>query len=155
MSQPEVVFRNASPDDLPAVLELYHHLHTKDDPLDEATAARVWQQILNDAHQSLIVAEADGRAVASCVLAIVPNLTRGGRPYGLIENVVTHVDYRRRGFGRALLQHALQLAWREGCYKVMLLTGRRDEGTLRFYAASGFLAGVKTAFIAYPPAHEP
>jgi hypothetical protein len=38
--------------------------------------------------------------------------------------------------------------WEQNCYKVMLLTGRRDEATLRFYQQAGFEAGVKTGFVA-------
>lgn len=98
-----------------------------------------------------MVAEADDRLISTCVLVIVPNLTRGARPYGLIENVVTHPSYRGRGIGTRLLQHALDSAWRRNCYKVMLLTGSRREETLRFYELAGFQRNVKTGFVAYPP----
>jgi GNAT superfamily N-acetyltransferase len=81
----------------------------------------------------------------------VPNLTRGARPYGLIENVVTHPDWRGRGIGTAVLHHALNLAWDADCYKVMLLTGRTDEATLGFYERAGFAGGEKTGFVARPP----
>jgi GNAT superfamily N-acetyltransferase len=81
---------------------------------------------------------------------IILNLTRGARPYGLIENVVTHPDWRRRGIGTRILKSSLELAWEQDCYKVMLLTGRKDEATLRFYQEAGFEAGVKTGFIAKP-----
>jgi GNAT superfamily N-acetyltransferase len=89
--------------------------------------------------------------VSSCTLTIIPNLTRGARPYGLIENVITDQGYRGRGFGTRLLRHALQVAWDRDCYKVMLLTGHKDEGVFRFYEGAGFRRGVKTGFIAYPP----
>jgi GNAT superfamily N-acetyltransferase len=81
-------------------------------------------------------------------LTIIPNLTRGAQPYGVIENVVTHPDFRRQGIGTRILQAALASAWERGCYKVMLMTGRKDEATLRFYQQAGFEAGVKTAFVA-------
>lgn len=81
---------------------------------------------------------------------VIPNLTRGGRPYGLIENVVTHADFRKRGIGKALLAHTLAYAWSVHCYKVMLMTGRKDEATLRFYEGAGFDRHSKQAFVAKP-----
>ena len=76
--------------------------------------------------------------VATCTLIVIPNLTRGGSAYGLIENVVTDTGHRQRGFGRAMLAEAAASAWRSGCYKVMLLTGSKDPATLGFYERAGF-----------------
>lgn len=92
----------------------------------------------------------DGQLVASCNLTIIPNLTRACRPYGLIENVVTHRAYRNRGFGKAVLARAVEVAWEQDCYKVMLMTGRKDEATLRFYQSAGFDPKGKQAFVAKP-----
>ena len=87
-----------------------------------------------------------GVLISTCTLVTVPNLTRGVRPYGLIENVVTHPDHRRTGLGRAVLSFALDVAWKAGCYTVMLATGSRREETLHFYEGAGFDRGGKTFF---------
>jgi GNAT superfamily N-acetyltransferase len=108
--------------------------------------------MLRDKHLRVLVGEVDGRVITSCMLVIVPNLTRGGRPFGLIENVVTDSGHRRQGHGLAILRRALRCAWDAGCYKVMLLTGSKREETLRFYEQAGFRRGVKTGFVALPPA---
>ncbi len=143
--------RTIRPNELPALLKLYEHLHAADEPLsDVATVEQVWDELCNDPKLHCLIAEVDERPVASCILAIIPNLTRGARPYGLIENVVTHAEYRRQGVGTALLQHALAFAWEHNCYKVMLLTGRKVESVLHFYEKAGFRQGMKTGFIAYP-----
>ena len=92
------------------------------------------------------VAQAAQQLVSSCTLAIVPNLSRGGRSYGVIENVVTHADYRRLGLGRRVLADALDLGWQADCYKVLLATGSNRETTLRFYEGAGFERGGKTYF---------
>ena len=89
----------------------------------------------------------EGKVVSSCVCVIVPNLTRGARPYALIENVVTHQDYRGRGYASACLDFACKLAQAEHCYKIMLMTGAKDEKTLSFYRRAGFVSDEKTAFI--------
>ena len=133
-------------DDLPGVLALYRHLHPEDPAPDPVAAERAWSALLSSEMTAVVVAEAGRLLVASCTLAIIPNLSRGARPYGVIENVVTHVDYRRGGLGRAVLRAAVDRAWSMDCYKVMLATGSKKETTLAFYEAAGFLRGGKTYF---------
>lgn len=146
---PEV--RAVRPDELDALLELYKHMHSQDDPLPgRERVSSVWESMLASPMMRVFVIERDGRLVSSCVMAIVPNLTRAVRPYGLIENVVTHAAYRQQGLGTAVLRHALETAWQEGCYKVMLLTGRKDPAVHRFYEGAGFHGGDKTGYIARP-----
>ena len=109
-------------------------------------AEKAWSALLSSDTTAVVVADAGSLLVASCTLAIIPNLSRGARPYGVIENVVTHADHRRRGLGRAVLSAAVERAWSMNCYKVMLATGAREETTLAFYEAAGFLRGGKTYF---------
>lgn len=142
----EVIVRSAVEHDLPELLNLYRHFHPDDPQLEAATAARVWSTLLSSGFMTVIVAQADGLLVSSCTLAIVPNLSRGGRSYGVIENVVTDADYRRLGLGRRVLAHALDIAWQANCYKVLLATGSKREATLRFYEEAGFHRGGKTYF---------
>ena len=141
-----------APDELDALLALYRHLHAADEPLPErAVVEAVWRELLGSGRHSYFGGYVGEQLVASCTLTVIPNLTRGCRPYGVIENVVTHADHRNRGHGKTILAHALALAWSERCYKVMLLTGRKDEATLRFYESAGFDRHGKQAFIAKPP----
>ena len=137
--------------ELHELLALYAHLHAKDDPLpDSPIVDAVWQELTQSARNKYFGCYVDGTLVSSCTLAVIPNLTRGCRPYGLIENVVTHASHRRMGYGKALLAHALNFAWSANCYKVMLMTSRKDTATLQFYEASGFDSQAKLAFVAKP-----
>lgn len=54
-------------------------------------------------------------------------------------------------YGKAVPTHALEYAWSAGCYKAMLLTGRKDLHTLNFYESAGFDAHAKQAFVATRP----
>ena len=74
-------------------------------------------------------------------------MTRNIRPYALIENVVTHKDFRKKGYATECLNYAKEIAERENCYKIMLLTGAKDNSTLRFYSNAGYSSTDKTAFI--------
>lgn len=112
--------REARENDLKELLELYVHL---------------------------IINEANGKIVSSCVCVIIPNLTRNIRPYALIENVVTHIDYRGQGLATQCLKYAKQTARVCNCYKIMLLTGSQNTQTLDFYRNAGYNSTDKTAFI--------
>lgn len=142
-----MIVREARYDDLRGLLELYTHLHEKTVPAVDETVTDVWKKILNNPDHHVIVAEADGRVAASCTLLIVPNLTHGQRPFGLIEYVVTHGDYRKQGYGAAVLRYAEELCVKENCYKRMLITGTKEESTLRFYERTGFSSQGETAFV--------
>jgi len=139
--------REAREDDLGALLELYTHLHETEVPPMTEHLRQVWRDILRDKKHHVIVYEHDCQIVSSCICVVVLNLTRGVRPYALIENVVTHADHRCRGYAGACLAYAKQIAAQAGCYKIMLLTGAKEEQTLRFYRSAGYNSSDKTAFI--------
>ncbi len=138
--------REVNKDDLDGLLKLYLHLHEKSIPAHNEHLAKTWETILADSKYHIIVKEEDGMLVSSCTCIIVPNLTRDVRPYALIENVVTHAAYRKRGYAGECLSYAKELADRENCYKLMLTTGSKDPATLRFYEQNGYSSKDKTAF---------
>ena len=143
--------RTLGEDDLDALLALYAHLFVATNPMPtHDQAAAIWRELLAGERYRYFGGFVDGELISTCALTMVPNLTRAGQPYGLIENVVTHADYRQRGYGRAVLHAALAHAWQQGCYKVMLMTGRKDAATLRFYESAGFDGDEKQGFIAKP-----
>lgn len=139
--------REITKNDFDSLMNLYMQLH--DNPFPEKTerVMNVWQEILNDKNHHIIVAEEEGRIVSSCVCVIIPNLTRSQRSYAFIENVITDKDYRKRGLATHCLNYAKEIAINENCYKIMLLTGSKEECTLKFYEQAGYNRNDKTAFI--------
>ncbi len=139
--------REAVKEDLNALLELYLFLHEEEIPEQNEHLKSTWKQIIEDRNHHLLVNEVDGKIVSSCVCVIIPNLTRNVRPYAFIENVVTHKEYRNKGYAGQCLDYAKQIAEQENCYKMMLLTGSKRAETLRFYENAGYNSSDKTAFI--------
>ena len=139
--------REAVQSDLDAILELYLFLHEDSIPAKDEHLRDTWNQIIQDPNHHLIVNEVDDQIVSSCVCVIIPNLTRNVRPYAFIENVVTHEIYRGKGYAGECLEYAGQIAEKESCYKMMLLTGSKEPETLRFYEKAGYNSCDKTAFI--------
>lgn len=137
--------KKAEFDDLTQILALYAQLGKN--PIPPVLPTALWAQILAQPNHHILAAWEDGRIVSSCTLSIIFNLTHGGRPYALIENVVTDKDFRGRGLATACLARAREIAEAAGCYKIMLLTGSKKEETLRFYEKAGYNRGDKTAFV--------
>lgn len=141
------MIREANQNDLNEILQLYLFLHETSIPEESEHLRKTWNQMINDENHHLIINEVDGKIVASCVCVIIPNLTRNVRPYAFVENVVTHGDYRRKGYATACLDYAKEIAKENNCYKMMLLTGSKKESTLNFYRNAGYNSTDKTAFI--------
>ena len=146
----EYIIREAVPADAEGLSELYYRHLTQNPPADPPDLA-LWAEKLAkfaaDPAYHLLVCEAAGRVAASVTLVVADNLTHGVRPWSIIENVVTHSDFRGRGYASALIAHAVEIAKAAGCYKVMLATGSKKESTLRFYRNCGFESQTKTAFL--------
>ena len=137
--------RAALTSDLEDLLKLYPHLNAPDEPILLSVAAARLGEINRLPGSAVLLGLLGDNLVASCTLIVIPNLTRGGKPYALIENVVTNALYRGRGYGTRILRAAVEAAWDAGCYKVMLLTGSKQPSTLKFYKDAGF-EQTKTGF---------
>jgi len=141
--------RLARENELGELLDLYRMLNPDDPDPAPADAAETWEEMLADDTLDVVVVESEGRLVATCVLSVARNLTRGARPWAVIENVVTHEDCRGRGFGTRCVEHAVDLARERDCYKVMLSTGSDETWKHEFYEGCGFDAADKTGFVRY------
>ena len=147
----EFSVRDATEGDLEGILNLYIHLHEGDvAPPPHNQLENLWAEITANPLLRYFVVEVEGQLAATCNLTVVPNLTRGARPFGVIENVVTHPAYRRRGFAKTVLRSALDGAWEAGCYKVVLLSSTHRDVAHALYETVGFKQGVKTGFVVYP-----
>ncbi len=139
--------REAKFEELKQLLELYLDLHENLIPDNTEHLLNTWKCIMQDNNHHVIVKIWDDKIVSSCVCVVIPNLTRNIRPYAFIENVVTDEKYRGKGFATECLNYAKKIAEKENCYKMMLLTGSKNESTLKFYENAGYNSSDKTAFI--------
>src|SRR5688572_9251038 len=104
----DVAIRALEVPDLDPLLLLYRELHPEDDPLPErAVVEATWLGMLRDPAQLHLGAFSGGALASACSATVIANLTRGARPYGVIENVVTAARFRRQGIGAALMRRVL------------------------------------------------
>lgn len=141
------MIREITENDFDSLMTLYMQLH--DNPMPEKTEEimELWKKIITDDNHHIVVAEEDGKIVSSCVCVIIPNLTHNQQPYAFVENVITDERYRKKGLATECLHYAKNIAQKENCYKLMLLTGSKQESTLNFYRKAGYNSEDKTAFI--------
>jgi len=142
--------RQAEINDIESLIELYMH-HLTQFPPREAQHLELWiekfTQIIKNKDYHILLGEINGQIVGSVTLIIIPNLTHNLRSYAIVENVVTHSDYRRKGYASRLLEKADEIAQKERCYKIMLMTGSKKDETLNFYRKNGYNSDDKTGFI--------
>jgi GNAT superfamily N-acetyltransferase len=143
--------RIANVTDIVPLLALFDACNVSRSAEPEAKVKQIWKQTLARDGLMLFVSEAHGRIVSTCVLITAPNLLRGGRQHGFIENVVAHPDYQGKGHGSAVVRAALNEAWRQDCHHVLLQSGRTDPRVHRFYERCGFKPGLRTAYAALRP----
>ncbi len=144
------IIRDAIENDLPGIVELYKQLNPGDDYEDKEKLNLCWKDIIsNPGYIRFFVVEIDRVIVSACNIAIIPNLTRGIRPFSVIENVITHSGYRNRGYGKKVINKAIDFAKQNNCYKVMLLSNEKRKEAHRFYENLGFNSKDKIGFFIY------
>jgi len=138
--------RLARSSDHEAVMGLMQHLNPDDPPIDSTISSRVFAEIVNSSNLHILLIEKNDEVVGTCYLNIIPNLTRSARPYAVIENVVVKPELQGCGLGKIIVKAAIQQAFDNDCYKVMLMTGR-DQGVKQFYEKCGMNSSSKSALI--------
>jgi GNAT superfamily N-acetyltransferase len=148
MDRPLVRF--AEHRDLSGVLHLYKELRPHDPELSAHNADALWRELLGQSHIRVVVAEVEGCLASTCMIALIANLASAGRPFAVIEHVVTLPQFRGCGLARATLQHALDFAWSRSCCKAMLLSGMQRPAAHRLYESLGFRGDVERGFVIKP-----
>ena len=150
-----MLIRLARETDYAAVVELYAEFGGDVPGISGDEGLARWREILAHPGTSVIVAADEGNDAtageqekgqacapicAIVTLHVLPNMTYLGRPYALVENVITSQAYRGQGLGKQVMERAIDMAWDANAYKVMLLTGkgRQDGGAKGFYESLGF-----------------
>jgi GNAT superfamily N-acetyltransferase len=143
--------RTLAAGDLDALLTLYADIELLDPRSERQSLEQMWKRILASDLIVYLGVFVEGVLASTCHAVIVPNLSRGVRPYAIIENVGTLSTHRRRGLGSLVLRAIIAHCWEAGCYKVMLASGVQRSGAHAFYGALGFDARAKQSFVLTRP----
>jgi GNAT superfamily N-acetyltransferase len=138
------LIRPLVPDDFEAYCALLQDLVGAEKVLSGPRGAAVFAQMLAEPETVILGAEVTGCIASVATLHLHHNLTYLGRPYAVIENVVTRASHRGRGLGQAVIKAAIERVWAADGYKIMLQTGR-GYGAKGFYEKLGFTDSDKHA----------
>jgi GNAT superfamily N-acetyltransferase len=138
-----LVVRRSVASDLPGLLALLLQLHEDETPPDGEELTSTFAEILSSPTRAILVACRDHAIVGTLDLFAMANLTRGGRPWAGIENLIVEVAHRRQGVGRALVDVAVDAALEAGCYKVQLISHHKRDAAHVLYSHTGFTAPVR------------
>ncbi|MGW7332953.1 N-acetyltransferase family protein [Streptomyces sp. NPDC054840] len=147
-----MIFREATRQDLPAVLALLADEDTVLDPASIAVGSgheRAFAAIEADPRNEMLVltdgaggsaaAGEAGEVVLGCLqLTYIPGLGRDGQERALVEAVRVRADRRGAGLGAELMRLASQRARERGCGLVQLTSNKRRTAAHRFYERLGF-----------------
>jgi GNAT superfamily N-acetyltransferase len=133
-----VRIRSARIGDESQIEELYRQLHEADYISPGATAMRrALRALLKRPDEILLVALENGRIVGTNHILIFRHLARALKPAAIIENMVVDARARGAGVGQKLMDAALKIARRRGCYRLSLTSNRKRPKAHRFYEKFG------------------
>jgi GNAT superfamily N-acetyltransferase len=134
------IFGAAVPADIPQLVELLGILFTQEHELDPdpGKQRRALQIILSDDSRARIyVARDEGKVIAMAALHFTTSTAEGGK-VAWFEDCIVRPEHRRKGIGKALLEHVIAQARAEGALRVMLLTDGDNASAQALYRKSGF-----------------
>lgn len=109
-----------------------------DNEVEASRALEIWNRMKQYPYYKVLVVEEDQRLIATCSLIILDNLGHQGAKLAVVESVIVEQNYRRNGVGQMMMNHVMELAQKEGCYKLMLSSNKKRIMAHKFYQKLGF-----------------
>lgn len=138
-AQSDYAIRSATGPDLPALLDLYAQTGLDDGiRLEEARARDLLATLARYPDYKIYLVSEGATLLASYALLIMENIAHNGAPLAIVEQVAVRPDAQRKGLGKLMMHHAMDLSRARGCYKLALSSNIRFEPAHAFYDKLGF-----------------
>ncbi|MFN3889255.1 MAG: GNAT family N-acetyltransferase [Beijerinckiaceae bacterium] len=131
--------REAMREDLPSMLQLYAQPNYDDGavlPLDDAR--RLFDEVASYPFYKFFVALQDEVVVGTYAILVMVNIGHLGAPSAVVESVAVDPEWQGGGVGRAMMDHAMEIARQHGCYKVALSSSVKRTRAHAFYENLGY-----------------
>ena len=131
--------RQASQNDIPHLTVLLKLLFSfeEDFTFNEAKQRRGLQQMIDNEHSCVFVAEHAGTIIGMCTGQLTVSTAEGG-PALLVEDVVVAEQWRSQGMGRRLMDKMSAWAQGMGASRLQLLADKTNMQGLAFYRRLGW-----------------
>jgi len=136
----EAIIEQATMEDLPQMVDLLYELFGQEGDFvpDRAKQERGLRLILEQPSRGRIFVYRWNDTIVGMVNLLFTISTAEGGFVVLLEDVIVRVDYRGRGVGAQLLQHAIEYAKKKEFLRMTLLTDRINAEGHAFFAKLGF-----------------
>jgi GNAT superfamily N-acetyltransferase len=134
-----MIIREAIEADLPSILSLYGQPDFDNGGVVDLNDARDCLAMIGRyPDYRIYVAEIESGLIGVYSLLIMDKLAHKRTPSAILEDIVVATSHQRRGVGKALVAHAMDMARSRGCYKLVLSSNARRTDAHRFYDQLGF-----------------
>jgi ribosomal protein S18 acetylase RimI-like enzyme len=133
--------RNAKHSDIDALADLLHSLFSQDiefEPNKILQKQGLIKIVQNPQLGKVLVFEFDNRIIGMVILLFSISTALGGK-VATLEDMVIKEEFRSIGYGKYLLEKALDFARYEGCLRITLLTDYNNDRAIAFYSGFGFV----------------
>jgi ribosomal protein S18 acetylase RimI-like enzyme len=138
MTKKEILI--ATTDDLNDLIRLLNELFTQDIefvPDYEKQKAGLEQILGNKDIGEILVLKIDDKTIGMVSLLYSISTALGGK-VAILEDMVIDSDYRFQGFGKELLNEAIEFSRKRNCLRLTLLTDHNNSVAINFYKSFGF-----------------
>ena len=138
--------RQANEEDLNEVLRLYAQPDFDNGdvlPIEEARA--LYRRFFEYPDYKIYLAEIDGRVIGTFALLVMFNLGHCGAPSAIIEDIVVDPDMQGRGFGRDMMQAAMNMAREKNAINLSCRPMRAVHARIHFMKILVF-SGMESVF---------
>lgn len=132
-----MLIREANEKDILDVLKLLSSMDDEID-MDISKALDTLKKLSEYPYYKVLVVEENEKIIGTLSLIIIDNLGHKGAKLAVAESVIVAKEQRGKGIGKFMMNHAMGLAKKHNCYKLMLSSNMKRVPAHEFYKKLGF-----------------
>ena len=133
----KVVFRRATSEDVPGIIELCNECFNEETSLEYAN--KVFEETKNDKNQIYLVGLIDGKIIAHTKITIIPTMYEKMNTYSIINHVCVKEEYRRHNIATLMLDEVTKICKEMNCKAIELWSNNFRQPAHACYKKYGFV----------------